>query len=259
MIRSVSKFITDLQRERGLSSGYLESSGKRFVNELRTVRDAVDRDVRISDFFVVIRSLRKQIDARRISSVASFIAYSTVIKQLQTRFLAITRQIDDVDLLKFLHPFTNLSLVKEALGQIRGSLNGVFSDERKSNKKLLYLALHAKGVMDISLEKYYVTASSTFAQRVRRILASPEYRYVDGVIERIVLLTFPVPKEDPGYWFETVTKVIDRISTVEKGYLDTLNAYAQHKIVRTKVQIFLQLLALLALIILMVWLGKTLR
>jgi len=259
MIRSVSKFITDLQRERGLSSGYLESSGKRFVNELRTVRDAVDRDVRISDFFVVIRSLRKQIDARRISSVASFIAYSTVIKQLQTRFLAITRQIDDVDLLKFLHPFTNLSLVKEALGQIRGSLNGVFSDERKSNKKLLYLALHAKGVMDISLEKYYVTASSTFAQRVRRILASPEYRYVDGVIERIALLTFPVPKEDPGYWFETVTKVIDRISTVEKGYLDTLNAYAQHKIVRTKVKIFLQLLALLALIILMVWLGKTLR
>ncbi len=258
-IQNVSRLITDLQRERGLSSGYLESGGKRFVGELRTVRYAVDRDVRISDFFVVIHSLRKQIDARCISSVASFIAYSTVIKQLQTRFLALTRQIDDVDLLKFLHPFINLSLVKEALGQIRGSLNGVFSDARNPNKKLLYLALHAKGVMDISLEKYYVTASSAFAQRVRHILASPEYRYVDGVIERIALLTFPLPKEDPGYWFETATKVIDRIGTVEKGYLDTLRDYTQNKIVRTKVQILVELLALLALITFIVWLGKTLR
>lgn len=258
-VRSISELITDLQRERGLASGYLESGGKRFRFQLAGVRKEVDVIVRDPRLREKLHTLRNEIDQLEISAARSFLIYTDIIKKLQTRYFRVLHKIDDPVLLKSLYAYINLSFVKEALGQIRGSFNGIFSSKDSVDPKLLYIAMHAKGILDISLEKFYATTSAKNVRMLRQVIDSDTYRSIDMIVKKYSSLNIFHPKEDPKSWFKTTTDTIDKVADVAKIYLSEIYEESRNKCSRLKQQMLLQFLVLLAIFLMIAWLGKKLK
>lgn len=183
-IKEVSRLITHLQQERGLSSGYLGSGGATFSKELADVRRKVDEDRQMSGVALELLDIRKKVDHLKISTIDSFDAYTKIIKNLQMRYFSIVDKISDPHLVKELYAYINLSFMKEAVGEIRGSFNGIFSAKTQPEKRLLYNALSAKGKYDTSFERFYATASKSLLKQFHALIASSEYKYIERIIEK---------------------------------------------------------------------------
>ncbi len=258
-IKSISQLVTHLQQERGLSSGYLGSKGSNFALQLTKVRKEVDNDFKELTLNKELLNIRSKINDLHISPISSFSFYTKAIQKLQMRYLITTEQIDDPYLLKQLHAYINLSFMQEALGEIRGSFNGIFSTKETLNKKLLYNALHAKGMYDTSLERFYATTSHKFLNQLHCIITSSEYKSIENTIAKYSLLQIKIPTEDPQKWFEISTNIISKIDKMEKSYITTINGYIQHKSHKIKLQIVFQILVLFFILLFGAWLGYTLK
>ena len=188
-IKSISQLITDLQQERGLSSGYLGSQGKSFEAELKKVRKRVD-----ADYLAINNScskdllrIRRNIDTLQLAMPESFAYYTKAIKELQMRYLSIIKELNDPALIKQLHTFVDLSFMKEALGEIRGSFNGIFSANATPNRKLLYNIFKARGMYNISLERFYATSPGEFLKQLHKIMISQEYKHIEHILDKYAL------------------------------------------------------------------------
>ena len=258
-IKNISKLITDLQQERGLSSGYLGSNATEFADQLASVRKRVDEDYKKTTPNKELPVLREKIDTLHISTADSFAGYTKTIKDLQLKYLLVIEKINDPYLVKELHTFINLSFMKEALGEIRGSFNGIFSAASAPQRRLLYNVFRAKGMYDTSLERFYATASKEFLKQLHIIMTSSEYRTIEHTIEKYAFDDIRKTTENPQKWFETSTIVINRIDDVQKSYISAIDDYIVHKSHAIKSQISVQLFILLAVSIFILWLGYHLK
>ena len=258
-MKIISRLVTQLQQERGLSSGYLGSRGTKFVLQLKKVRKEVNNYDKELTLNKELLDIRRKIDKLHISTIESFSFYTKIIKELQMRYLITIEQINDAYLLKQLQTYTDLSFMKEALGQIRGSFNGIFSTKETLNKKLLYNALHAKGMYDISLERFYATSSPKFLHQLHSIIKSTKYKTLQNIIDKYSSLQIKTPNEDSQKWFELSTNIINEIDNIEKSYIVTIDEYIKNKSNTLKLQ-FISLISFLLLVFIFTsWLGYKLK
>ena len=258
-MKVISQLITHLQQERGLSSGYLGSDGKNFTQQLKKIREKVDNDYKRIPKNKDILNIRTKIDALDISTMQAFSFYTNIIKKLQKHYLTTTKNINDTYILKQLQAYTNLSFMKEALGEIRGSFSGIFACKHDLNKKLLYNALHAKGMYDTSFDRFYATASHHYLNELHDITTSAEYKYTENIIHKYTLLQRKNPTEDPKKWFNTTTIVIDKIATIEKSYIEMIDLYIQHKEHTIQLQFVSQIAFFIVILLFNFWLGYKLK
>ena len=259
-IEAISKLVTDLQQERGLSSGYLGSHGMKFGRKLADIRKRVYNNYQ--NLILNTKELldtRKAIDELHITTIESFSYYTKMIKDLQKRYLFVVEKINDPYLVKQLHTYINLSFMKEALGEIRGSFNGIFSARNSPDRKLLYTVFHAKGMYDTSLERFYATAPKKFLTKLRAVTTSSEYKTMEHIIEHYALFEVKKVVQNPQKWFKISTVVINRIDEMEKSYISLINGYIGHKSHLIKLQVSMQLLILFVISTFILWLGYHLK
>ena len=259
-MKMISNLITHLQQERGLSSGYLGSGGKKFTLQLQEVRKKVDSDYeKLHDNLKLLSKTRGEIDSLKISTFHAFSFYTNAIKKLQKHYLITSAHIDDAHILKQLQAYINLSFMKEALGEIRGSFSGIFTRKESLDKKLLYNALHAKGMYDDSFERFYATGSRIYLNQLHDITTSINYTYADEIISKYTQLKLTNPTEDPQKWFHIMTNIIDKIADMEKSYVDAIDVYIQEKAHTIKLQFIAQITLFLLTLLLSFRLGYKLK
>ncbi len=258
-MKIISQLITNLQQERGLSSGYLGSKGGNFTLQLKKIREKVDNDYKKFPKNKNILNIRTKIDTLNISTIQAFSFYTNTIKKLEKYYLTTTTNIDDTHILKQLQAYTNLSFMKEALGEIRGSFSGIFTRKNTLDKKLLYNVLHAKGMYDTSLDRFYATASHHYLNEFHDITTSAEYQYTENIINKYTLLQLKYPTEDPKKWFDTTTNIIDKIAAMEKSYIDIIDFHIQHKAHTIQLQFVSQIAFLILILLFSSFLGYKLK
>ncbi len=240
-IKNISQLILDLQQERGLSSGFLGSGGKKFTAQVKEMRRKVDSDCTKISFDSNLTVIRHKIDALSISTIDAFSSYTGIVKNMQEYYLKTSMNIDDAYLVKQFQIYINLSYMQEALGRVRGSFNGVFTRRKGLDRDLLYNAFHSKGMYDSSQDRFLATSSQQYINALQTIASSPEYGYIKHIVDKYTSLQFGNPTEDPQKWFNTATHIINQIANIETSHIEMIDTYIRHKTHTIRMQIISQI------------------
>ncbi|WP_333655912.1 nitrate- and nitrite sensing domain-containing protein [Dissulfurispira sp.] len=162
-----SDIIHELQKERGLSSGFLTSKGKKFRDDLLVQRAETDR--KIKDLYFLVRetgsgskvmSLRSELDLKRnrisslgINALEAQEYYTGTIAALinEVSKIALMAKTSETKNALMLHSY--LLYAKEFLGQIRATLNAVFAAGQFDGFSIRKLA-SIKGSYDTNTERF---------------------------------------------------------------------------------------------------------
>lgn len=149
----ISQLVTELQRERGLSAGFIGGLGKIFAEQLKAQRRATDRVILTLPGFLVglpntpafvkltsvwgkvLKDLAKrpsihgEVDASRQDSMY-WHYYSGLIGDIINLIQSRSMVIGDAQHVQLLHAYTTLLWLEERLGEERGMMNTVISQGR---------------------------------------------------------------------------------------------------------------------------------
>ena len=255
-IKHTAKLINELQQERGLSSGYLASKGVNFKNEL--IQKRHDVDLSLTTFTNISKNLtifRKKIDSAEVSTKESFDFYTMLIKNIQANYLQTVIHVNDLYLNNKLQAYTNLSFMKEALGQMRATLSGIFV-QKGADIKLIHETIHSKGMYDVSLYRFQAVASPKFLNQLRTIQRSQNYLYVKKIISHYMIHHTTQIIEDPHVWFNNSTSVINRLYQIEQNYFTIIDTYIDNKTHTTMLEFTLNIVFFIFIILFTTWLGE---
>ncbi len=229
----------EVQRERGMTGGFLGSKGQRFATELVSQRKEVDGrvdelrgaltsfdrggyDASLAESLDTATRLLDELPSKRDAvtrfaiSVPDAIGYytQTIGAMLQVTRRAVLITGDGV-LTQLLAAYSNLSHAKERVGIERALLTGVFSAGKFSSDSLVRF-LTNRSAQDVYLREFESTASTEQRELFARTIVG---QAVDEAqrLEKIALEGTDGRElgVDPERWFAMVTGKIDLLKKVE--------------------------------------------
>ncbi|TFH86335.1 methyl-accepting chemotaxis protein [Billgrantia azerbaijanica] len=233
--------VHELQVERGLSSGYLNSRGEAFGQRLaaqrvrvdeqlaafRTIRSAVDTsgDARVAElssrvdgWLDELAAMRARIDAVDIKPMASLDYYSNINGTLLEVASRLTSGVDAGRLSRDLGAYTALMELKETAGIERALLAGAFAANRMP-PQTYYRFLQLLGEASAFEESFLNLASAAMSERYRdateahedatRLTTMRQIAISQGINGGYGL--------DAARWFELQTGKIERLKAVEQA------------------------------------------
>lgn len=270
-----NEIVHNLQKERGLSQGYIASSGEKFREELASVRKDTDQTYQIFIEFVdknqglikglkiedevnkIIKKreelleLRKQIDAINVTPQEAFNFYSDYI-------------IDYIDLEKFIQANINYSILRnimrayydfsyyiEYAGRERGTLNLIIT------QKSLSLTNYGNYVNIYSLQYNYF---KHFQDRIRN-LEKVKQIYNENINQELekkvqsyreIVLKEKWEDITPEEWFKVSTQRIDNLKVIEEKIgqilIEEAEVYYKNNLIQTIVILGILILAILFIV-----------
>jgi methyl-accepting chemotaxis protein len=247
-----SALVHELQKERGLSAGFIGSKGQKFQSELESQRK--ETDLKAKSLEVVIKARDAELPAgltKRLAESAEF------LRQLAQRRSAInaltlpgpesfgffTRAIElSLDAVSVVAPsLANASMMrrftsyvmflqaKEQAGRERATLNAAFSADKPLDLLLLRRLAGILANQDTYLANFRTMSDSTGNTALEQLLASAPARETAAMrniaLEKAAEGGFGVV---PGTWFVTITKKIDAMKGLEDQIAsETVTAAAQ--------------------------------
>jgi len=269
-IRNTSDLINELQKERGMSSGYLGSKGSSFKEKLQLQYKNTDRafykflDTQQRKKSIYLKKKEKLTIAREsihnqsISNIEAFDLYSKRIKTMLDNYLKIIMKLEDIGIKNHLQGYINLSLMKESLGRLRGAFNGIFSIG-KIDKKLLYRVIYAKGIHDSAERRFFIISSSDIVSSYQALIASSEYHTIEKQIQRYSQKSVEHIDIDPYVWWEMMTKIIEKHHVLEQHYFSIINQEVEKNAKEVKTKLLFNGFIFLILSIIVLWLGLKIR
>jgi methyl-accepting chemotaxis protein len=224
----ISAAIHELQKERGLSAGFLASKGTRFQAELNKQREETDRRLKQleqGDAQGVWRGAiarlgelaqkRQRVSALAAEGKESFDYYTATIEALSQVIAEAARTAGHAEIAAATGAYVALVGGKEQAGRERATLNVAFSSDR------IDLALYRRGVTLISAQDtlfslFLASAPAAIAAQLRQAMQGPEFAEVEGY-RKIVLEKSEADgfNTDAAKWFAAITRKIDRVKAVE--------------------------------------------
>jgi methyl-accepting chemotaxis protein len=270
-----NEIVHNLQKERGLSQGYIASSGEKFREELASVRKDTDQTYQIFIEFVdknqglikvfkiedavnkIIKKreelleLRKRIDAINVTPQEAFNFYSDYI-------------IDYIDLVKFIQANINYSILrnimrayydfsyyKEYAGRERATLN------RFITQKSLSLTNYGNYINIYSLQYNYF---KHFQDRIRN-LEKVKQIYNENINQELekkvqsyreIVLKEKWEDITPEEWFKVSTQRIDNLKVIEEKIgqilIEEAEVYYKNNLIQTIVILGILILAILFIV-----------
>jgi len=269
-IKQTAALIDELQKERGISSGYIGSNAKEFAVELQQQKvrtnKAFERFIQISHIDTnLYLQQQKQLDIQRekiqtlqISNIDSFNYYTKLIAQLQKYYLETTLYVEDTKMKNYLQVYTNIAIMKESLGQIRGAFNGIFSLEYME-KQLFYKAAHAQGMFDSAHHRFEAIASHKILQKFAIITQSKEYKWIHKTIQKYSTQEVRKTTLNPITWWKQATYVLNQFYSFEKNYFSQIDEYILYKSHHLMMELTLNFTILVFITVFISWLGYKIK
>ena len=279
LVVALGEVTHELQKERGLSAGFLASRGAKFADRLpaqrttsatkivalRTTLNAVDLTGTAPDYrgallaalddLERLTAVRARIDQFSVLPPESFQIYSDAIAKLLDVAMRSSNELPDAHLARLANTKSALLYFKERIGQERAMLSGALSAGQITAPQYEMLLT--------------LLSDQTNFQRLTLALATPEQRaalnqaldhssvkevaQVEQMVRSVgvgTALNYP-----PELWFDQITVKIDRLRSVEEQFSQAITAtVTQHtQQARTMLIAFLVLIGLTLLVT--VWLG----
>jgi len=270
-----NEIVQNLQKERGLSQGYIASSGEKFREELASVRKDTDQTYQIFIEFVdknqglikvfkiedevnkIIKKreelleLRKRIDAINVTPQEAFNFYSDYI-------------IDYIDLVKFIQENINYSILrnimrayydfsyyKEYAGRERATLNRIIT------QRSLSLTNYGNYINIYTLQYNYF---KHFQDRIRN-LEKVKQIYNENVNQELekkvqsyreIVLKEKWEDITPEEWFKVSTQRIDNLKVIEEKIeqilIEEAEVYYKNNLIQITVILGILILAILFIV-----------
>lgn len=235
---SVGDLVHELQKERGMTAGYLGSKGSRFGNELTEQRRISDgrysamQNVVVDTYTQVeISALRSAVEAalaqlNRLAAMRGEVSQQTIAgpqaigyySQTIASLLAIPSLIaslsSNAEVARQAAAYANFLEAKERAGIERAILANVFSADRLAPEmqRRYYLNRAAFETYLAVFSRFASTGQLNFLEQTVRGTAVDTVAALKDRVEAEGVLSFGV---DPTHWFAAATERIDRLRDVE--------------------------------------------
>ena len=232
---ALSALVHELQKERGISAGYLVIRSTDNTARLYSQRTATDRAKEHVEnpassnleYLAQLADVRQKISGNRMEAAASFGYYTRTIVEILDQIDALARDSDTTILTKELGSYVHLLYAKEYLGQIRASINESLSlgsiDRERIAVVVRQLDLHQFNSR-IALRE----ASPQIGKALGAVLNQSRVRQTFALIETVLSASDPMPHADQ--WFAIATYSIDQFLAVEVETMRQLRRQAADEI-----------------------------
>jgi len=251
-MQKIVSLIYELQIERGLSSGYLASDGKKFKEQLLEQQHKINKLLKMIKGnckeinFARLKYIRKNILNLSLSTLNSFDYFSDLIKNMKINNLNSINQIEDYyirDKFKFYIALIN---IEEGLGQLRGSINAILS-QKEIDKNIYPRVVAAKNTYDISIHIFKMGISPEVRKRYEKIISTIEYKLVYQTINNVIKKeNFDIHSDK---WFNITTSVINKFHKIESFYINKINQKVEVNLHSSFVKLTINILMLFFIII----------
>jgi methyl-accepting chemotaxis protein len=246
-----SDLVHELQKERGMTAGFLTSKGTKFTNKLINQRQEVNNkdnlktnylrenvfengkisslnsqiNLQLSD----LRNIRSQVDQQSISAAKAIGYYTQVNKLLLSVSTLISDISTDSTVSKEIVAYYNFIQAKERAGIERAVLSSTFSADKFNDGMLV------KFITLISEQDTYMRNFESFANEENKLYFSQQMSN-PAVKEVLKLRSIAIEKSaegqfgiEPSYWFDQSTKRIGLFKKIENRLSQSLQSLVENK------------------------------
>ncbi len=233
---TVSRLVHEIQKERGMTSGFIASGGTKFANELPAQRQEVDREAetlkkfisendmdtdiknRLTaalDNFESRSGLRSKIDSISVSAAEATVFYTDMNSQLLSVVFSASGLTNDASVSRSLAAYANFLSAKEKAGIERAFLTNVFANGKFTDGSFgTYSAIKAE--QDTFISMFLRTAPAALTGVYKEAASDPSFAATAEMEKRATEFSaagdFGISAED---WFNTATKRINALKTAE--------------------------------------------
>ncbi len=248
---AVSNLVHELQKERGLSAGFIGSKGARFGAELSSQRELTDRFRRTLQQHVAamggdalpaglkkaldagmanldkLGEMRQKISALQMIGPESFGFYTNAIDRLIAMVDMAPALTDDARIAKRLMAYAHFINAKERAGRERATVNGALAANVALDIPLFQRLQAIVTAQDLYLANFRNLAGADAIAALDALLADrpaqESLRIRNLVIDKALEGNFGV---EPSHWFATITAKIDAMKVLEDRLAADLQAKA---------------------------------
>jgi methyl-accepting chemotaxis protein len=249
LVTVTNKLVHELQKERGMSAGYIGSKGTMFSSGLKNQRAITDKEVNNLKTFMVdtnyhehtnkttqqlfnslrqLQTIRQQVDSLNIAlpnALGYYTGNNLLILDLNGYLASELEEASSSE--RFLTLY-NIAYAKEQAGIERAVLNNVFASGSFTSALFSrYIELVTK--QDTYIKSAYTVATLDYRKELDLFVRSKEsldvQRYRD--IAENTENEFNVEAND---WFSAATARIDKLKSTEQTLLDETVLYAQENV-----------------------------
>ncbi len=232
----LSSLVHNLQKERGLSSGYLGSEGSEF-HQLRRQQQESDRKImQLKRFFTShpdlesrsyktrlstqldriagIQNFRRLIEKRDVTFREVIDYYSRFNREFIGTIRAIGKESGDATLMQQILAYVSLLFAKEQMGKVRAYGTYILAHHTYLPEEISALESFETS------EKFFLNTFMEFADQksiflFRRLTHSPEYLRFNQMERRLIADARNVDFDAPS-WYTAATKAIDLFQRIEQ-------------------------------------------
>ncbi|HRP24171.1 MAG TPA: nitrate- and nitrite sensing domain-containing protein [Thauera sp.] len=236
----INGVVHELQKERGLSAGFIGSRGDRFRAELASqhqdsdkARAALDgwlaaaERAQLSDAIqkaladaqarlAELQTTRGRVSALSIPGPDSFNYYTGTIERLITVIDIAASAAEEVELSRGMNAYLMFVLAKEQAGRERASINGLFAADAAADVPLHRRIITILTAQDTYLANFRSMAPPAWSDALQTVLDSEAGRETARLrqiaLDHMLLGAFGV---EPANWFATITRKIDLMKVEE--------------------------------------------
>ena len=246
VIKGLSSIVHETQKERGMTSGFIGSSGSLYADELIEQRKKSDEEFqkleniktkmdlgrygygikekyeKVFTDVSKISDIRKQVDDKNITAPEAIKFYNQMNDNLLRLIEPIAMVSVDGDTRNSIKAYLLFLLTKERVGIERASLNNAFT-ANQFNPGVFATFTSVVAEQKLLMREFENFASKEQNEYVKNKLKGFSIDEVDRIrtvaLEKYVEGNFEI---DPQYWFKTITEKIDIMKETENYLIDEL-------------------------------------
>ncbi len=246
VIKGLSSIVHETQKERGMTSGFIGSSGSLYADELIEQRKKSDEEFqkleniktkmdlgrygygikekyeKVFTDVSKISDIRKQVDDKNITAPEAIKFYNQMNDNLLRLIEPIAMVSVDEDTRNSIKAYLLFLLTKDRVGIERASLNNAFT-ANQFNPGVFATFTSVVAEQKLLMREFENFASKEQNEYVKNKLKGFSIDEVDRIrtvaLEKYVEGNFEI---DPQYWFKTITEKIDIMKETENYLIDEL-------------------------------------
>jgi len=263
----------ELQKERGASAGYLNSHGKKFSNIMITQRK--ESDAKIQELFQFykthenkyisiaknnidfsqLKNMREKISTFQITPTQEVKYYTKLNGTILNTITKFTTFPTDTTTKNTLTSQVILMSAKERAGIERAVLSAVFAKD-SFTKPLYYKFVSVVSQQDVLLNLFQHSACECLQKKYLELLSDSSFQEVKKM-RAIALSKDNNFNIDATYWFNTITKKIDKLKNMENYINDLLLKQTDTIESRTFLSLIILITLALVIVSLIIYLSRS--
>ena len=138
----IDEVITQLQKERGLSSIYYYNKSTKYAHALVAQKKKTDLSIEVASMHIDTAELNtkrqeaiKIINTTNVPNLKAFIIYTNLIKTLLNQSEILILKTKNSDIKNSLYYYNHLNIMQETAGQLRGLISGILATKTISKQE----------------------------------------------------------------------------------------------------------------------------